>query len=101
MPTYAVRDVETNDVRLVDASRPETALKHVVTPRYNVTLASAADGVDAGRAGRGIEVAGAEPDVPATPIEQAAAANTGNVLDEVVPVPTETWPAHQAKEEGV
>ena len=65
MPVYAVRDVETNDVRLVEASRPETALKHVVTPRYAVTLATPADGVDAGRAGRSIEVAGAEPE-PAT-----------------------------------
>lgn len=88
MPTYAVRDVETNDVRLVDAARPETALKHVVTTRYNVTLASAADGVDAGKAGRSIEVAGAEPepqlDLPRTPAPALPPTLCGDPNDEPI-----------------
>lgn len=61
MPDYAVRNTETGDVRIVTAARPATALAHVTTPLFSVTLATAQDGIDAGRQGRRVEVAGEEP----------------------------------------
>lgn len=60
MPDYAVRNTNTGEVRIVSAARPATALAHVVTPLFNVTLATAQDGIDAGRQGRRVEIAGEE-----------------------------------------
>ena len=63
MPDYAVRNAATGDVRIVTARHPSAALAHVVTPMFNVTLATAADGIAAGQQGRRVEIAGEEPEV--------------------------------------
>ena len=70
MPDYAVRNTETGDVRIVAASRPASALSHVVTPLFSVTLATAADGIEAGKQGRRIEIAGEEAEPVVEPTEQ-------------------------------
>lgn len=64
MPDYAVRNSATKDVRIVSAQRPETALRHVASSMFSVSLATAQDGIEAGRQGRRIEVAGEEPVEP-------------------------------------
>lgn len=64
MPDYAVRNTATGEVRIVNALRPESALKHVVSNMFTVQVATAQDGIDAGVQGRRIERAGEEDDAP-------------------------------------
>lgn len=71
MREYCVRDKNSGDVRIVSAKRPSSALAHVVTPQFSVSLATAADAMEAFKLGHSIEVAG---EIPALPIEDTITA---------------------------
>lgn len=58
MPIYAVKNTETGQLRLVEAKRPISAINHVVGTMFTVAEADARDGVELGRQGGTVEVAG-------------------------------------------
>lgn len=61
MPIYAVKNTETGQLRLVEAKRPISAINHVVGTMFTVAEADARDGVELGRQGGTVEVAGETP----------------------------------------
>ena len=58
MPIYAIKNIETGQLRLVEAKRPISAVNHVVGTTFTVAEADARDGVELGRQGGTVEVAG-------------------------------------------
>ncbi|OHC95587.1 MAG: hypothetical protein A2792_03600 [Sphingomonadales bacterium RIFCSPHIGHO2_01_FULL_65_20] len=58
MPIYAVKNTETGQLRLVEAKRPISAINHVVGTMFTVAEADARDGVELGRQGGTVEIAG-------------------------------------------
>lgn len=58
MPIYAIKNNDTGQLRLVEAKRPISAVNHVVGTMFTVSEADARDGVELGRQGGTVEVAG-------------------------------------------
>lgn len=57
---YLVRDMDSTDVRLVRAGSPAAAIRHVVRPRFEATVASQDDLVQQLANEVKVETAGAE-----------------------------------------
>lgn len=74
MPIYAIKNNDTGQLRLVEAKRPISAVNHVVGTMFTVAEADARDGVELGRQGGTVEVAGEvspDPDsIPNTAVER-------------------------------
>ncbi len=69
MPLYAVRDLMTGDVRLVDAINNTRALRHVVEERFTAGVPDALEAAKLAAEGVAIERA-----VPPVPLRTAATA---------------------------
>lgn len=64
MPIYAVKNTETGQLRLAEAKRPISAINHVVGTMFTCAEADARDGVELGRQGGTVEIAGETPPEP-------------------------------------
>lgn len=79
MPIYAVKNTETGQLRLVEAKRPISAINHVVGSMFTVAEADARDGVELGRQGGAVEIAG---ETPADPEPEESEDDPGTGSDE-------------------
>lgn len=55
---YAVTDIETGKIRIINARNPGAARAHAAKSVYQVRIATAADGIELARSGGEIEFAG-------------------------------------------